>query len=119
MEEREEGDGSALMQMVMKPEQVSLADERFGRMLVALQKALENSGDKASGRAKALLYTVIQGRWTCRHAFTGARDSRFRTLEALLATFGASRGRRSCHLLFVVVRVLVGGFNGRQGMDGE
>ena len=90
VEEREEGDGSALMQMVMKPEQVSLADERLGRMLVALQKALKNSGDKASGRAKVLLYTVTQGRWTCRHAFTGARDSRFRTLEALLATFGAS-----------------------------
>ena len=79
-----------MVQMPLIPGQVERADERFGHLLMQLQARLESKGDKARSLATTLLHTVMEGRWACSHAFTGARDCRFRSLEALLATFGAS-----------------------------
>ena len=62
------------MQIVLG--QVEAADERFGRMLNHLQKSLDSSGHEARVRASALLRVAKEGRWSSRHAFTGARDSR-------------------------------------------
>ena len=70
-ENDDDGDGVGLVQlaqMIMNPEQTSQADERFGRLLEALQLALEGSGDQARGRAQTLLHTVIRGRWTFKHS---------------------------------------------------
>ena len=76
--------------VLMQTAQGKHGDERLGRMLYVLQKILDQSCDVAKERARAPMVVVMEGRWTCCHAFTGARDTRFRTLQALLAAYGAS-----------------------------
>ena len=80
----------SMVQFPMNPSQVAKADERFGHLLMQLQARLEGKGERANPLTTTLLHTVMEGRWACSHAFTRARDARFRSLEALLTTFGAS-----------------------------
>ena len=66
------------------------AVERFGRVLTVIQDSLDKMGADSGRCAQELLNRVIGLRAASDIAHTGIREEHFRSLEALLTSYGAS-----------------------------
>ena len=64
--------------------------ERFGRVLALIQDSLDKRGDDAALCAQELLRRVVNLRLSSDVAHTGIREEHFRSLEALLTSYGAT-----------------------------